>query len=352
MNLTVNYMTRNDCYTANRKIMPSGIMVHSTATPGVMAADWFSRWNKSFAKGEINRQVCVHAFLDNQGIFQYLPWNHRGWHAGGSANNTHIGFEICEPAGFKYDGGAAMVGYDAAKHEAYFRAIWKNAVELCVMLCKLYGLSEGDIICHSEGYRKGIASNHADVMHWFPKHGESMDSFRAAVKKALADGATPAPEPRPAPTPEPTPTPSDGSIGEGALVEIKGDAIRYYPGGKEIPGWVKSDFYHRVTQVAVGGRPCVKGKKTCVLLGKKQKKSGGAEEAGINTWVALDNLTPVGSSGSAPSLRTYTVKRGDTLWGIAQAMLGSGVRHKEIQALNGLASDLIKTGQVLKIPAK
>jgi len=57
MKLTVNYMTRNDCYTANRKIMPSGIMVHSTATPGIMAADWFSRWNKSYAKGETDRQV-------------------------------------------------------------------------------------------------------------------------------------------------------------------------------------------------------------------------------------------------------------------------------------------------------
>ena len=41
-NLKTKYMTRNDCYTAGRKITPKGIMVHSTATPGVMAADWFS----------------------------------------------------------------------------------------------------------------------------------------------------------------------------------------------------------------------------------------------------------------------------------------------------------------------
>ena len=42
-----------------------------------------------------------------------------------------------------------------------------------------------DIICHSEGYKMGIASNHSDVIHWFPKYGESMDIFRAAVKKAI-----------------------------------------------------------------------------------------------------------------------------------------------------------------------
>lgn len=55
-NLKTKYMTRNDCYTDGRKITPKGIMVHSTATPGVMAADWFSRWNKSYKAGEINRK--------------------------------------------------------------------------------------------------------------------------------------------------------------------------------------------------------------------------------------------------------------------------------------------------------
>jgi len=187
MKLFTKYMTRNDCYTAGRKITPIGIMVNSPAVPGVMAADWFSRWNKSYKAGEINRQVCVHAFVDDKEVWQYLPWDHRGWHAGGAANNTHIGFEICEPAGFSYKSGSVMVGYDAAKQEDYFRKAWQNAVELCVMLCKKYGLNENDIICHSEGYKLGIASNHADVMHWFPRHDESMDTFRAAVKAGLAE---------------------------------------------------------------------------------------------------------------------------------------------------------------------
>ena len=131
-NLKTKYMTRNDCYTARRKMTPKGIMVHSTATPGVMASDWFDRWNKSYKAGEINRQVCVHAFLDDKEIWQYLPWNHRGWHAGGKANDTHIGFEICEPGGFSYSKNQ-MVGYDAKKNEAYFRKAWQNAVNLCVL---------------------------------------------------------------------------------------------------------------------------------------------------------------------------------------------------------------------------
>ena len=54
-------------------------------------------------------------------------------------------------------------------------------------LCKEFNLTEKNIICHSEGYKKGIASNHADVMHWFPKFGKSMDTFRADVKRALKE---------------------------------------------------------------------------------------------------------------------------------------------------------------------
>ena len=52
-------------------------------------------------------------------------------------------------------------------------------------LCKEFNLTEKDILCHSEGYKKGIASNHSDVMHWFPKFGKSMDTFRADVKQLL-----------------------------------------------------------------------------------------------------------------------------------------------------------------------
>ena len=37
----------------------------------------------------------------------------------------------------------------------------------------------------------GIASNHADVGHWWPKHGKSMDDFRADVKTYMETGKLP-----------------------------------------------------------------------------------------------------------------------------------------------------------------
>jgi LysM domain. len=83
---------------------------------------------------------------------------------------------------------------------------------------------------------------------------------------------------------------------------------------------------------------------------QKVKKSGGQEIAGINTWVAKENLVIVNSIPDNKGNRTYTVQKGDTLWRIAEKELGRGTRYPEIKKLNGLTSDTIYPGQVLKLP--
>lgn len=190
MNLHKLILTNNACYKAGRTITPKGIMVHSTGAnnpnlkryvgpdDGLLGKNQYNNyWNQDKPDG---RQVCVHGFIGKLSdgsiaTYQTLPWNHRGWHCGsgskGSGNDTHISFEICE---------------DGLADASYFSAVYKEAVELCAYLCKQYGLTEKNIICHSEGTTLGIASNHSDVMHWFPKHGKSMDTFRAEVGKLLA----------------------------------------------------------------------------------------------------------------------------------------------------------------------
>ena len=123
-------------------------------------------WNQASAPN-----ACVHAFigkLDNGAIatYQTLPWNHRGWHSAsgskGSANDTHVSFEICE---------------DGLADKAYFRSVFNESVELCVYLCKMFNLDpmkDGVIIGHYEGARRGIASNHADPGHWFVRPDRAM----------------------------------------------------------------------------------------------------------------------------------------------------------------------------------
>ena len=193
MNLRKLIFINNACYKAGRTITPKGIMVHSTGAnnpnlkryvgpdDGLLGRNQYNNhWNQDKPDG---RQVCVHGFIGKLAdgsiaTYQTLPWNHRGWHAGGSANDTHIGFEICE---------------DGLTDASYFSAVYKEAVELCVYLCKQYGLTENDVVGHYEGYQKGIASNHGDPKNWFPKHGKSMNTFRADVKAGLAAAEAPAP---------------------------------------------------------------------------------------------------------------------------------------------------------------
>ena len=192
-------LTANDCYKTKRTIRPKGVMVHSTGannptlrryvqpldtTPGqeeLLTALGVNRngnhWNRP------GLDVCVHGFVGRLAdgtvaAVQTLPWDHRGWHAGTgtsgrSANDTHISFEICE---------------DDLTDPAYFAQAYQTAVELTAMLCREYGLdplADGGVICHQDGYRRGVASNHGDGYNWFPKHGKTMDDFRAEVVRAM-----------------------------------------------------------------------------------------------------------------------------------------------------------------------
>lgn len=185
MNLHTLILTNNACFKAGKTIIPKGIMVHSTGANNPTLRRYVgpndgllginnagNHWNKDKPDG---RQICPHAFIGKLAdgtiaTYQTLPWNYRGWHAGGSANDTLIGFEICE---------------DGLSDPEYFNKVYEEAIELSAYLCKLYSLSPSSIICHSEGFKLRVASNHSDVMHWFPKHGKTMDTFRTDVANIL-----------------------------------------------------------------------------------------------------------------------------------------------------------------------
>lgn len=179
--------TRSSCYKAGKKMTPRGVMLHSTGAnnpnlrryispdDGRLGSPSGNHWNRP------GLDVCVHAFIGkladgSVAVYQTLPWSYRGWHCGGRGNRTHIAFEICE---------------DGLEDPQYFAAVYRVAVELTTMLCREFDLdplADGVVICHAEGYRRGIASNHADVLHWFSRHGKSMDDFRTDVVRELEGG--------------------------------------------------------------------------------------------------------------------------------------------------------------------
>lgn len=186
MNLYQCFLTENDCYKSGRTIRPEGIMVHSTGANNPKLSRYVAPDDGRLGKPSPNHWnqsgvgACVHAFIGRlangtAAIYQTLPWTMRGWHAGGEANNRYISFEICE---------------DDLRDEHYFRAVYRQAVELTAFLCGVFSLdplADGVVICHAEGYRRGIASNHMDVEHWFPIFGKTMDEFRRDTAMSMEE---------------------------------------------------------------------------------------------------------------------------------------------------------------------
>lgn len=206
----VEYLsTNNDCYKNNINKVdsrytnfqtngPSGLMLHSVGCPQPNAEVFAKSWNRS------GYEVAVHAVIQADGtVYQCMPWNFRAWHAGGAANNTHIGVEMTEPDCIKYTSGSSFICSNVTRAKEQVAGTYKTAVELFAYLCKKYNLDptkDGVIISHKEGCARGVASNHGDPEHLWSQlgMGYTMDKFRKDVKAAMG-GVTVAPDPTPVP---------------------------------------------------------------------------------------------------------------------------------------------------------
>ena len=77
------------------------------------------------------------------------------------------------------------------------------------------------------------------------------------------------------------------------------------------------------------------------------------ENRAVDTVVAIylaeANESDTSAEDDIPYM-LYTVKKGDSLWAIAAEYLNSGTRYKEIVEFNDLNSNVLRVGQVLKIP--
>ena len=186
MQIIEAFTTKNKCYRMATPLTPRGIMLHSIGVPQPNAAVMARGYNQYQPGG---RSVCVHGFIQRDGTYyQTLPYNLRAWHCGGSANGTHIGIEMTEPASIVYTGGASWRDLDPAATEAHVRGTYAAAVELFAQLCTQYALDpleDGVIISHAEGAARGIASAHADPTHLWRAFGLTMDGFRADVAEAM-----------------------------------------------------------------------------------------------------------------------------------------------------------------------
>lgn len=291
----------NACYQIAEKMDVKGLMLHSIGCPQPNAEVFATRWN------DPNKEVAVHGFIDgNTGaVWQFLPWDICGWHAGGIANKTHIGVEMGEPDCIKYKPSSATF---AIKDEDIPAAVecaertYASAVELFAYLCGEYGLdplADGVIIGHAEGHARGIASNHGDPEHLWRQLGMSntMDGFRRDVAAKMG---------------KVTNTSENPESSETVYIVRAGDTL------SDIGARFGADW-----------RELVKANN-----------------------IIDPNLIYVGQRINIPTdgITIYEVKQGDTLWKIAKDIYGSGWKYRTITDANGLDGTTIHVGDTLIIP--
>lgn len=301
MKIVESLLTKNTCFKINKKMTVKGLMLHSIGCPQPRASVFANGWN------DPKKEVAVHGFIDGLtgDVWQFLPWNICGWHAGGAANQTHIGVEMGEPDCIKYKPSSAtftIKDSDRPAAIACAQRTYNAAVELFAYLCNSFGLdplADGVIIGHAEGHARGIASNHGDPEHLWRQLGMSktMDGFRRDVAAKMGK------------------------------VKVEKPDTNY------------TDYVVRSGDTLSG---------IGVKFGVDWR-----ELVTLNNIVDPSLIYP-GQHIRIPGTKvtTYTVKAGDSLWKIAKEQLGAGARYKEIVQANGMTKAVIYPGDTLIIPRK
>jgi N-acetylmuramoyl-L-alanine amidase CwlA len=93
LNLVQDFIPEGNSNRPGTKLVPRFITIHNTDNdqPGADA-----RAHAKYQKGEDarKRQVSWHFTVDDKAVYQNLPTNEVGWHAG-QGNSVSIGIEIC-----------------------------------------------------------------------------------------------------------------------------------------------------------------------------------------------------------------------------------------------------------------
>ena len=253
-------------------------------------------------------------------VGMYVEEKNRSWCSSSNANDQRAVTIECAS--------------DATEPYAFKDVVYNRLVELCTDICRRNGKTKllwlGDKT-KTLNYTPTSDEMVLTVHRWFANKScpgnwmyARMGDLASKVTAALGGSAETA-----------TPTEQEEStatIKVGNLVTITGST---YYNGKTIPGWVKKLRWY---VVEVSGDRAVINK----------------DESGKYAIMSAVKTSALAVAGTATT-ETYcihTVIHGDTLWAIAGKYLGSGSRWKEIVRLNGLKSNVIRSGMKLKIPNK
>ncbi len=198
--------TNSTCYKNTYKMRVKGVLWHSTGAnnPNLRRYVQPSGGDKNYSElmallgRNVNGNDWNHIYMDaglncwigkladgSVTTVQTMPWDYAPWGCyqgwNGSCNDGWIQFEICE---------------DGLSDRAYFEKVYRESCEITAYLCKMFGIDPHGsikvgstavptILCHKDSYRLGMGSDHADVLHWFPKFGKDMAAARNDVAAIL-----------------------------------------------------------------------------------------------------------------------------------------------------------------------
>lgn len=252
---------------------PEYITIHNTANTSKGAdAEAHSRLCKN---GGGAYGVSWHFTVDSTGvIYQHLPLNENGWHAGdggsGTGNRKSIGIEICENSDGNFE---KALGY---------------AVELVAKLMKDHGIPLAKVVPHK---------------HWSGK--QCPRKLLARWDEIVGKIATAAAQPKPQPAGNPQP------ITPGATHKIQ-----------------SGDTFFSIAQ----------SRGITVATLQAANPSINPLQMQIGQTINL----------SAENPATYTIRSGDTLWGIAEQTKGLTVGDL-IKANPGINPQALTIGHVINI---
>ena len=148
-------------------LVPIGIVLHETATPGATAQNEFLYFNGG------DRGASAHGFVDWNGYIQTIPYDEVAWHAGYTANHKYIGIEMCH-----------------ATNKADFDKVWDNTVEIVVDLINKCGFSINELTTHNEVSLRWGETDHTDPIGYFKKFGKTFEDFKNDVIAHMNGGLT------------------------------------------------------------------------------------------------------------------------------------------------------------------
>lgn len=337
-------MTNSTCYKGTTTFTPKGVLWHSTGAnnpnlkryvqPSDNASDRAelleilgtntnkNDWNHITRKAGLN---CWIGKLANGTVatVQTMPWNYKPCGCGsgpnGSCNNNFVQFEICE---------------DSLTDKTYFNKVYQEACEITAYICDMYnidpngtvvmnGIKVPTILCHADSYKLGLGSNHGDVLHWFSKHGKTMDDARRDVAALMGKKTS-------------TSDSSAAKVESTAAGFKVGDEVKLvsgatYTSGKSIASWVfNSKLYVReingdnivISTVKTGAVTGTVHKKYLVAYNANTNAAAGSEFKSYAVKVTASELnirkgpgTSYDIVGCIKDKGTYTIVEENNGWG-------------------------------------